>query len=459
MSGMRMTAPSVGEVIFPDTTIRPRKHTKNRKKEMKCFPGCLIFSVAVSISLLGSGCGIAAETMNSSVTMNSSIEESTEDADIAEGEIQDMKVTSESLKNGVWNEKITNTYAGENVSPELSWNKVDGAAEYAIYMIDPDGHNWLHWRVTGFTGTHLEEGEMPAGRECFKNNGSTIPEDTIKQAKKSDATLFGAITSTPGQKSPIVTLRKELNVYGNLRPIKSFEGVKCLYDDVDFLIVRENTEGLYSQDETVVEEDEKVIANKIITKKASKRICELAFEEAIKDNRKSVVASHKANVLKKTDGLFRDTFYEVAKRYPNMEVNDYYVDATSMFIVQNPQMFDVIVAGNLYGDILSDEAAGLVGGLGLAPSGNIGDDNGLFEPVHGSAPDIAGKNISNPIAMLLSTSMMLRYLKYDYEAKLLEKACREVLRKGNIRTPDLGGNNKTYEMADAIVCNLKELEK
>jgi len=301
--------------------------------------------------------------------------------------------------------------------------------------------------------------EMPAGRECFKNNGSTIPEDTIKQAKKSDATLFGAITSTPGQKSPIVTLRKELNVYGNLRPIKSFEGVKCLYDDVDFLIVRENTEGLYSQDETVVEEDEKVIANKIITKKASKRICELAFEEAIKDNRKSVVASHKANVLKKTDGLFRDTFYEVAKRYPNMEVNDYYVDATSMFIVQNPQMFDVIVAGNLYGDILSDEAAGLVGGLGLAPSGNIGDDNGLFEPVHGSAPDIAGKNISNPIAMLLSTSMMLRYLKYDYEAKLLEKACREVLRKGNIRTPDLGGNNKTYEMADAIVCNLKELEK
>jgi len=162
---MRMTAPSVGEVIFPDTTIRPRKHTKNRKKEMKCFPGCLIFSVAVSISLLGSGCGIAAETMNSSVTMNSSIEESTEDADIAEGEIQDMKVTSESLKNGVWNEKITNTYAGENVSPELSWNKVDGAAEYAIYMIDPDGHNWLHWRVTGFTGTHLEEGEMPAGSE------------------------------------------------------------------------------------------------------------------------------------------------------------------------------------------------------------------------------------------------------------------------------------------------------
>ncbi|OWT33653.1 isocitrate dehydrogenase [Methanobrevibacter sp. 87.7] len=300
--------------------------------------------------------------------------------------------------------------------------------------------------------------EMPAGRECFEKNGSTIPEDTIKQAKKSDATLFGAITSTPGQKSPIVTLRKELNVYGNLRPIKSFKGVKCLYDDVDFLIVRENTEGLYSQDEKVIEEDEKVIANKIITKKASKRICELAFKQAVKENRKSVVASHKANVLKKTDGLFRDTFYEVAKEYPNIKTNDYYVDATSMFIVQNPQMFDVIVAGNLYGDILSDEAAGLVGGLGLAPSGNIGDDNGLFEPVHGSAPDIAGKNISNPIAMLLSTSMMLKYLKYDYEGNLLEKACKEVLRKGNIKTPDLGGNNKTYEMADAVVCNLKELE-
>lgn len=270
--------------------------------------------------------------------------------------------------------------------------------------------------------------------------------------------MFGAITSTPGQDSPIVTLRKELNVYGNLRPIKSFKGVNCLYDDVDFLIVRENTEGLYSQDETVVEDDEKVIANKIITKRASERICRLAFNEAVKGNRKSVVASHKANVLKKTDGLFRDTFYEVSKDYPDIEVNDYYVDATSMFIVQNPQMFDVIVAGNLYGDILSDEAAGLVGGLGLAPSGNIGDDNGLFEPVHGSAPDIAGKNISNPIAMLLSTSMMLNYLKFNYESELLEKACTEVLRKGNVLTPDLGGNAKTYEMADAVVCNLRELE-
>jgi methanogen homoisocitrate dehydrogenase len=297
-----------------------------------------------------------------------------------------------------------------------------------------------------------------AGRECFDKTGSTIPDETIKTAKNADATLFGAITSTPGQKSPIVTLRKELDTYGNIRPIKSYEGVNCIYDDLDFVIVRENTEGLYSQSEEVIEDDEYVIANKIITKKASERICKLAFDLAIKEGRRSVVASHKANVLRKTDGLFRDTFYEVAKGYPNIETNDFYVDATSMFLVTQPQNFDVIVAGNLYGDILSDESAGLVGGLGLAPSGNIGEKNGLFEPVHGSAPDIAGQGISNPIAMLLSTSMMLDYLKFNHEARLLRKGCEEVLRKGNVVTPDLGGNAKTYEVADAVVCNIRALE-
>lgn len=297
-----------------------------------------------------------------------------------------------------------------------------------------------------------------AGRECFDKTGSTIPDETLKIAKKSDAILFGAITSTPNQKSPIVTLRKELETYGNLRPIKSFEGVKSIYNDLDFLIVRENTEGLYSQEEEIIVDDEKVIAKKIITKKASKRICEFAFKQAIKESRKKVTAAHKSNVLKLTDGLFQKTFYEVAKDYPNIETEDYYVDATSLYIVSKPQIFDVIVTENLYGDILSDEAAGLVGGLGLAPSGNIGDKYGLFEPVHGSAPDIAGKHISNPIAMLLSTSMMLSYLKYDFEAKLIEKACSEVLRKGNVITPDLGGKAKTYEMADAVLCNIRELE-
>jgi methanogen homoisocitrate dehydrogenase len=313
--------------------------------------------------------------------------------------------------------------------------------------------------ILDYFDLNFEYTPAPAGRECFNKTGETIPDETIKIAKNADATLFGAITSTPGEKSPIVTLRKELDTYGNIRPIKSFKGVDCIYDDLDFVIVRENTEGLYSQSEEIIEEDEYVIANKIITKKASERICKLAFNLAVKEGRKSVVASHKANVLRKTDGLFRDTFYEVAEDYPNIETNDYYVDATSMFLVTQPQNFDVIVAGNLYGDILSDESAGLVGGLGLAPSGNIGDKHGLFEPVHGSAPDIAGKDISNPIAMLLSTSMMLDYLSFDYEADLLKRACEEVLRKGNVLTPDLGGTAKTYEMADAVVCNIRELEK
>ena len=312
--------------------------------------------------------------------------------------------------------------------------------------------------VLDYFDLNFDYNDALAGRECFDKTGTTIPEETIKISKKSDATLFGAITSTPGEKSPIVTLRKELETYGNLRPIKSFEGVNCIYDDLDFIIIRENTDGLYSQDEEIIKENEEVIARKIITKKASKRICEFAFKQTIKESRTNVTAAHKSNVLKLTDGIFKESFYEVAKNYPDIETNDFYIDAISLYIVSNPHIFDVIVTENLYGDIISDESAGLVGGLGLAPSGNIGDKNALFEPVHGSAPDIAGRNISNPIAMLLSTSMMLSYLKYDFEAKLIEKACREVLRKGKVLTPDLGGTAKTYELADAVLCNIREIE-
>lgn len=295
--------------------------------------------------------------------------------------------------------------------------------------------------------------EVEAGRECFEKNGTTIPEETIKIAKKSKATLFGAITSTPGEKSPIIILRQALDVYANLRPIKSFEGVNCLFNDLDFLIVRENTEGLYSKEE--YGNSEKAIANRIITKYASERICKLAFEEAIKNKKDSVTAVHKANVLKKTDGIFKDSFYKIANNYPEIRTNDYYVDAIAMYLLIKPQEFDVIVTTNLFGDILSDAAAGLVGGLGLAPSGNIGDKHGLFEPVHGSAPDIAGKNISNPIAMTLSIAMMLEYLNEDYYANKLNIATENLLKKGKVLTPDLGGKNKTMEVANEII---KEME-
>ena len=302
--------------------------------------------------------------------------------------------------------------------------------------------------------------EAEAGRECFDKNGTTIPEETIKIAKNTKATLFGAITSTPGQKSPIITLRQELDTYANLRPIKSFKGINCLFDDLDFLIVRENTEGLYSGNETIEEmngEDKKATAQRVITKKASERISKLAFEEAIKLGKESVTCVHKANVLKKTDGVFKESFYRIAKDYPNIRTNDYYVDATAMYLLTKPQEFDVIVTSNLFGDILSDASAGLVGGLGLAPSGNIGDNHGIFEPVHGSAPDIAGNNISNPIAMLLSVSMMLEYLNEDYWAEKVKVACENVLEKGKVKTPDLGGNNKTMDVANEVIKEIKSL--
>ena len=296
--------------------------------------------------------------------------------------------------------------------------------------------------------------EAEAGRECFDKNGTTIPDETIRIARNAKATLFGAITSTPGEKSPIITLRQELDTYANLRPIRSFNGVNCLFDDLDFLIVRENTEGLYSGKERL--EEDKAIAHRVITRKASERISRLAFQEAIKLNKESVTCVHKSNVLKKTDGVFKDSFYNVAKDYPNIKTIDYYVDATAMYLLTKPQEFDVIVTSNLFGDILSDASAGLVGGLGLAPSGNVGDKHGIFEPVHGSAPDIAGNNISNPIAMILSVSMMLEYLNEDYLASKVKTACENVLEKGKVLTPDLGGNAKTMDVANEVI---KEIEK
>lgn len=291
-----------------------------------------------------------------------------------------------------------------------------------------------------------------AGYECYQKNGTTLPEETLKNAKKSDAVLFGAITSTPGQPSPIINLRKELNTYANLRPIKSYKGVDSLYDDIDILIVRENTEGLYSQIE--YEQDNKTIAERIITRKASEKISKTAFEQCKELGKNKVTCIHKSNVLKLTDGVFKESFYKIGEEYPDIEKNDYYVDAAAMYMITQPQEYQVIVASNLFGDILSDEGAGLVGGLGLAPSGNIGDEHGLFEPVHGSAPDIAGKNIANPCSMILSVSMILDYLKEFEASENIRTAVETVLEKGKNKTPDLGGTTTTMEMTKAIVGEL-----
>ena len=287
-----------------------------------------------------------------------------------------------------------------------------------------------------------------AGDACYKETGTTIPDETLSKAKKADATLFGSVTTVPGQKSAIITLRKELDLYANLRPVKTYPGVDCLFDDLDFVIVRENTEGLYSGIEEYTEEG--ATALRVITKSASERICKFAFEYAEKTGRNKVTAVHKANVLKKTDGIFRDSFYKVADEFPDIGTDEKYVDAAAMFMITRPQDFEVIVTTNLFGDILSDEGAGLVGGLGMVPSANIGDNNALFEPVHGSAPDIAGLGISNPSAMILSAVMMMDYLDEPYEARKLENALLSVLSEGKVITPDLGGSSKTMEMAHEI---------
>lgn len=291
-----------------------------------------------------------------------------------------------------------------------------------------------------------------AGFDCFNKNGTTLPEETIKIAKNSDATLFGASTSTPGQPSPIINLRKELNVYANIRPIKSYKGANSLRDDIDFVIVRENTEGLYSQIE--YGDENKMIAERIITHKTSERISKAAFNICKKRGQNKVTCVHKSNVLKKTDGVFKESFYKVAKEYPQITAEDFYVDAMSMYLITQPQNFEVIVASNLFGDILSDQSAGLVGGLGLAPSGNIGDTNGLFEPVHGSAPDIAGKNIANPCSMILTASMMLDYLGEWEVSNNINKAVEKVISDGKIKTPDFGGDASTMELTKAIVKEL-----
>ena len=291
-----------------------------------------------------------------------------------------------------------------------------------------------------------------AGDEYMEKTGVALPQETLDIVKGSQACLFGAAGESAAD--VIVKMRQELELYVNLRPVKSYPGTKSIFDNLDFVIVRENTEGLYIGLEEETEDG--ATATRVVTRKASQRICKFAFEYAQKTGREKVTAVHKANVLKKTDGLFKETFYKVAEDYPDMELDDRYVDATAMFFITKPEMFDVIVTTNLFGDILSDEGAGLVGGLGLIPSANIGENQGLFEPVHGSAPNHAGKGTANPSAMILSAVMMLDYLDENDAARKLENALVEVLAEGKVVTGDLGGSASTMEMATEVRRKLEE---
>ena len=290
-----------------------------------------------------------------------------------------------------------------------------------------------------------------AGDECLEKTGTALPEETLDIIRSCDACLFGAAGETAAD--VIVKIRQEMKMFANLRPIKAYPNTNSLYDNIDFMIVRENTEGMYIADEESYT-DEGAIARRIITRNAEKRIIDYAFKYAKENNKTKVTGVHKANVLKKTDGLFREIFYEVAADYPEIATEDFYVDATAMYLITQPESFEVIVTTNLFGDILSDEGAGLVGGLGLIPSANIGEDGALFEPVHGSAPDIAGKGIANPIAMMLSAIMMLRYLGENEKADRFENAILKVLNDANKLTGDLGGSATTSELTNEVINNL-----
>lgn len=290
-----------------------------------------------------------------------------------------------------------------------------------------------------------------AGDECYEEKGTPLPQETIDIIRESDACLFGAVGESAAD--VIVKLRQELKMYANLRPIKAYPSTNSLFDNIDFMIVRENTEGLYIAGEEK-ETDDGAIARRIITREAEERIINYAFKYAKNNNKHKVTAVHKANVLKKSDGLFKKIFYEVGENYPDIEKEDFYVDATAMYLITQPQNFEVIVTTNLFGDILSDEGAGLVGGLGLIPSANIGENGALFEPVHGSAPDIAGQGKANPIAMMLSAIMMLRHLGENAAADKFDAAILKVLNQGNVLTEDLGGSSSTMEITLEIKKNL-----
>lgn len=288
----------------------------------------------------------------------------------------------------------------------------------------------------------------PAGDKVLEKTGKALPNDVLEGAKNSDAVLLGAVGNSAVD--VVIRLRQELDTFVNLRPIKAYSGVDCINPDTDLVIVRENTECLYSGIENELSSDV-TTATRVITKSASERIAEYGFNYARSEGYSPVSAIHKNNVLPVTGNKFLEGVSEVANEYNGqVEYEDLLVDATAMYLVMNPERFGVIITTNLFGDILSDLAAGLIGGLGLSPSANIGDEHGIFEPVHGTAPDIAGKGISNPTATILSAGYMLKYLGYPKLATRLENAVEGVLAAGET-TPDLGGNLSTKEMSEAIL--------
>jgi len=311
-------------------------------------------------------------------------------------------------------------------------------------------------RIIEATGVRIEWEVVTAGYQALEKYKTVLPDIVIDSIRRNKVALKGPVGTPVGEgfRSVSVTIRKTLDLFANLRPVKSFPGVKSRYEGIDIVVIRENTEDLYSGLEHEVAPGV-VETLKVITERASLRIANFAFRFAKKRGRKKVTAIHKANIMKLSDGLFLDCVRRVSRDYPEIGYEEMIVDNACMQLVLNPNRFDVLLTENLYGDIVSEICAGLVGGLGFAPGANIGDSYAVFEAAHGSAPDIAGKNLANPIAITLSGALLLKYIGENKEAKIIEQAICKVLARGEVFTKDMGGNATTTDLRDAIIAEIK----
>ncbi len=329
---------------------------------------------------------------------------------------------------------------GDGIGPSIM--------DEAVKIIDASGVK-IQWEVA------------EAGMAAFEKFGTPLPDETMASIDRTRLAFKGPLTTGVGGtgfRSINVALRQKYDLYANVRPAKNWAGVKTRFDDVDIVIVRENTEGLYAGLEHYLTPKKDIAESlAVVTRAGSERIIEYAFKYAQDNHRKKVTVCHKANILKYTQGLFLDVAREIAPKYPDIQFDEKIIDATCMHMVMDPKQFDVIVCTNMFGDILSDLTAGLVGGLGLIPGANIGKDAALFEAVHGSAPDIAGKNLANPTAVIMAGVMMLNYLGEHAAADKIQKAVEKVVNEGKFVTPDLNPQSKcgTVEMGNAIVEAMK----
>ncbi|MCC5879430.1 MAG: isocitrate dehydrogenase [Idiomarina sp.] len=306
-------------------------------------------------------------------------------------------------------------------------------------------------------GCDFEYEYADAGLIALEKHGELLPESTLAAIENNGVTLKGPLTTPVGGgfTSINVTLRKHFGLYANIRPVVSFKGTRARYEEVDIITIRENTEGMYSGlGQTTKEDGSEAEAMSRVTRLGCERIVRFAYELARREGRKKVTAVHKANILKSTSGLFLSVAREIGKEYDDIESDEMIVDATCMKLVMDPSQFDVIVTTNLFGDIISDLCAGLVGGLGMAPGANIGEKCAIFEAVHGSAPDIAGQNLANPSSVILASIQMLEHLEMHDKAEKIRNALRDVIESGDRTTRDLGGSHGTTDFTQAILDRL-----